>query len=368
MGSGSDTHTHIHSSRKEEHSGEWDGKLASAQDKAPSRGERGEPRGYYTDQRTPGPKLGGKNEYTNSKDTHRRNNFTRGIRNKETKEHIINSRNKNRNEHRKAYRRHRSEAPRGDWLRMATEARRLTTQPPKLASKGDYKKQNKDALTKSGTKRTNIIRDMNSTQMIPDRNTEPDTNKMKWKYGDTIQAASANVRGMRDPIKREETITNGKERNIYIYIYNVLTGDPIPDSCYEVRKGYSLVFSPTSTDREHRGVGFYYTSCMEKYRNYYRQISSNLIAMELNTHCNPIIITSAYIPHDNTNDDRIRQRTWEDLTNFINETPEAINTIILGDFNTNIHANKEEEEEHIGPHIWERNGFSEKQRTQHPCK
>ena len=90
--------------------------------------------------------------------------------------------------------------------------------------------------------------------------------------------------------------------------------------------------------------------------------------MELNMHGNPIIIASAYIPHDNTNDDRIRQRAWEDLTNFINETPEAINTIILGDLNTNIHARKEEEEEHIGPHIWERNGFSEKQGTQHPCK
>ena len=70
-------------------------------------------------------------------------------------------------------------------------------------------------------------------------------------------------------------------------------------------------------------------------------------------HGNPIIITSAYIPHGNTNGDRIRQRTWEDLTNSINETRGAINTIILGDFHTNIHARKEEEE-HIGPHIYGR--------------
>lgn len=45
---------------------------------------------------------------------------------------------------------------------------------------------------------------------------------------------------------------------------------------------------------------------MEKYRNYYRQVSSNLIAMELNMHGNPITITSAYLPLDDTNDDRIR--------------------------------------------------------------
>ena len=31
---------------------------------------------------------------------------------------------------------------------------------------------------------------------------------MKWKYGDITKAASINVRGLRDPIKREEIITH----------------------------------------------------------------------------------------------------------------------------------------------------------------
>ena len=132
----------------------------------------------------------------------------------------------------------------------------------------------------------------------------------------------------------------------------------IPDSCYEVRKGYTFVFSSTSTDREHWGVGLCYKNYIEKYRNYYRQVSSNMIAMELNMHGNPLIITSVYIPHENTNDERIRQRAWEDLTNFITETPEAINTIIMGDLNTNIHAKKEEEEGHIGPHIYTEEGYT----------
>ena len=135
-----------------------------------------------------------------------------------------------------------------------------------------------------------------------------------------------------------------------------------------MRKGYTFVFPPTSADREHWGVGICYKGYMEKYRNYHRQVSNNLIAMELNMHGNPIMLASAYIPHDDTKDDRIRQRAWEDLTNLINETPEANNTIILGDLNTNIHARKEEEEGHIGPHIWKRNGFPEEQRTQHPAK
>ena len=160
---------------------------------------------------------------------------------------------------------------------------------------------------------------------------------MKWKYGDIIEVASTNIRGMRDPIKREEIIPQMEKNGIYIMC---LHETKIPDSCNEVRKGHTFAFSSASTDREHWGVENCYNNYMEKYRNYYRQVSSNLIAMELNMHGNPIIITFAYIPHDSTNDDRIRQRAWEDLTNFINETPEAINTIVLGELNTNIHARK----------------------------
>ena len=79
-----------------------------------------------------------------------------------------------------------------------------------------------------------------------------------------------------------------------------------------------------------------------KYRDYYGQVSSNLIAMEPNMLGNPLIISFVFTPHDDANDDRIRQRAWEDFTNFIHETPEAINTVILGDLHTNIHAIKKE--------------------------
>ena len=57
---------------------------------------------------------------------------------------------------------------------------------------------------------------MNHTQMIPDKNKEPDTNKMKWKYGDIIKAASANVRGVGDPIKREGIIVQMEKNGIDI--------------------------------------------------------------------------------------------------------------------------------------------------------
>ena len=66
-----------------------------------------------------------------------------------------------------------------------------------------------------------MIRNMNNTHIILDKSKEPGTNKNKWKYGDIIKAASANVRGMRDPTyqKSGDHYTNEEERNIYIYIY-----------------------------------------------------------------------------------------------------------------------------------------------------
>ena len=76
-----------------------------------------------------------------------------------------------------------------------------------------------------------------------------------------------------------------------------------------------------------------------------------MIAMGLNMHGNPLIIASVYIPHENTNDERTRQRAWEDLTDFVTEASDAIDTILIGGFNTNIHAKKEEEDGHVGPQV-----------------
>ena len=78
-----------------------------------------------------------------------------------------------------------------------------------------------------------------------------------------------------------------------------------------------------------------------------------MIAMELNMHGNPLVIASVYIPHESTNGERIRERAWEDRTDFVTEASGAINTIIIGDLNANIHA-KKEEDGHIGPHTYGR--------------
>ena len=60
-------------------------------------------------------------------------------------------------------------------------------------------------------------------------------------------------------------------------------------------------------------MGPSYKNHIEKYRDYYRQISSKVTAMELNVHGNPLILASVYIPHGCANDDRTRKRAWEDL-------------------------------------------------------
>ena len=97
---------------------------------------------------------------------------------------------------------------------MATEARRVThnplNQPIKAIIKNSINAPNK--VTKT---RASIARGLSRTQKIPNKDKELDTNRMKWKCGETIKVASINVRGMRDPVKREEirNHTNGNTWN-----------------------------------------------------------------------------------------------------------------------------------------------------------
>ena len=163
---------------------------------------------------------------------------------------------------------------------------------------------------------------------------------MKWKYGQTMKIGSTNIRGMMDITKREEIILQMEKHSIDIMC---LQETKIPHSCYEVRKGYTFVFSSTSTVREHWGVGICYRNYIEKYRNNYKQMTSNLMSMEINMHGNPLVIISAYMPHDDS-DNQSRERTWEDPTGYLGTIPEAINIIVLGDLNVNLHARKNGEE------------------------
>ena len=97
---------------------------------------------------------------------------------------------------------------------------------------------------------------------------------------------------MKGPVKREEIIPQMERHSIDVMC---LQEAKIPDSCYEVRKGFTFVFSSVSTISEHWGVGICYGSYMDKYRNYYKQIPSNRMPMEINLHGNPMIIISTYI-------------------------------------------------------------------------
>ena len=92
---------------------------------------------------------------------------------------------------------------------------------------------------------------------------------------------------------------------------------------------------------------------MEKYRNNYKHIDNHIITIEINMHGNPMTIASIYIPHDQT-PDIPRQQAWELLDEIITQTPIAENLILLGDYNTSLHARKEGEEDYIGEHIFGR--------------
>ena len=304
--------------------------------------------------RTPSPKPEVRAERditTTDKNNKINRNYKRGVRseiaiNRRKTKHLTKQR-----EERREYRKQKSETSRGDWQRLATKARQLAKQPPKKACKDEtYNEQQHSPENKTNKTHTRakLIRNMNNTQHIKDKTQEPEVHKMKWKYAEIMKVGSTNIRGMRDPVKREETILQMERHNIDIMC---IQETKIRDSCYEVRKGFTFVFSSVSTIREHWGVGICYRSYMGNYRNYYKQLSSNIMSMEINMHGNPMIIISAYIPHDDS-DNNSRDRAWEDLSGFIGEIPEAISVIVLGDLNTNLHTRKADEEDHIGPNIY----------------
>eukprot|EP00972_Heterocapsa_arctica_P064101 9457859-Heterocapsa_arctica.AAC.1 len=67
---------------------------------------------------------------------------------------------------------------------------------------------------------------------------------------------------------------------------------------------------------------------MERFRNYYQQVDSNMMEIEINMHGDPLVIMSAYIPHDGVHEDS-RLKLWEKLSDRINQISASKNLIIL---------------------------------------
>ena len=69
-------------------------------------------------------------------------------------------------------------------------------------------------------------------------------------------------------------------------------------------------------------------------------------------HGNPLVILSAYMPHDASNEIN-RLAAWGEIAKRIGEISDNKNVIIvLGDFNSAMHARRPGEEECLGPHTW----------------
>eukprot|EP00972_Heterocapsa_arctica_P064740 9552854-Heterocapsa_arctica.AAC.1 len=67
---------------------------------------------------------------------------------------------------------------------------------------------------------------------------------------------------------------------------------------------------------------------MEFFRNYDQQVDSNMMEIEINMHGNPLVIMSAYIPHDGVHEDS-RRKVCEKLSDRINQISASKNLIIL---------------------------------------
>ena len=92
------------------------------------------------------------------------------------------------------------------------------------------------------------------------------------------------------------------------------------------------------------------TTERSKSTEHYIQHSSHLAEMEIHMHGNPLVILTAYMPHDASAETK-RLTAWEEMSSRIRNITHN-NIVILGDFNAALHARKEGEEECLGPHIW----------------
>ena len=87
---------------------------------------------------------------------------------------------------------------------MATKARQLAKQPPTKVFKDEWKERRQTLPEQETHTRAHIMRNINRTQHIQDKTHEPAINRMKWKCAEVLKIGSTNIRGMRDPVKREK--------------------------------------------------------------------------------------------------------------------------------------------------------------------
>ena len=154
---------------------------------------------------------------------------------------------------------------------------------------------------------------------------------------------------MKEISKTEQIVTYLKKNDID---FLCLQETKIPSSSIEQRSNFIFVFSSSvEGGTDHHGVGFCYNRKVEKYRNHYMQHSSHLAEIEINMHGNPLVILSAYMPHDASTETG-RLAAWGHMTDRLREISHNKNVVVLGDFNAAMHAREPGEEECLGPHIW----------------
>ena len=165
-------------------------------------------------------------------------------------------------------------------------------------------------------------------------------NAPKWKYAGKLRIASINVRSMREITKREQLTTYMKNKGLDIVC---LQETKILSSSLKQRGEFTFVFaSSAKTGTDYHGVGICYRRSIETYRNHYIQHTSHLAEIEINMHGNPLVIFSAYIPHDAANAEA-RVAAWDELPARVGKISHNKDVLALGDYNVALHARKEGE-------------------------
>ena len=250
-------------------------------------------------------------------------NTKRGTRNPgTTKRRLDTRRNTNRNR-RRDRRKIRSATPKTKWRALAQHAtNQLRRARHQRAFQGEAKHVKH---TKNHNRNANTyIRKLTGDTNIPNKPIEG-ISPMKIPYKREIRICSLSVRGLKESAKREQIIQQMIRHRIDVAC---LQEAHIHDFSIETRDKHSSVLSSNALNKkEDWGVGFCFRNGFEKYRTNYIQINSNVATLELSMHGNPLVIISAYLPHDAVLPLQQPRRTaaWEELETTINNISEAKN-------------------------------------------
>ena len=201
----------------------------------------------------------------------------------------------------------------------------------------------------------------------------------KNSYLSKINIATINVRGFKEVDKQEHIMkwmnennidilalqetycnTNSKMRRLnftYFFSTNITDQNRIEAVKRKTEnkgKGKGKHKLGNQIDQERHGVAFIIRNCILPLVEDINQIDGRNISLTLRDHHSKIFILNTYVPHSGY-DSETKNKHYFTLQHFLDQQNAHTKKIVLGDFNTRLNIQRDEEREYIGNNIYRSN-------------